>query len=125
MHVNDLLKIAVDAGASDLHLKVGSYPMMRVRGSLVPATEDKRLDHEDVVAMQRAAAHIHDVIHRGGSRAHLRRDVRELDRLQHHVEDLVDRMIARRELSPAGASHIRQSLARAGRTIHRMMDEVR
>jgi len=51
MHVNDLLKIAVESGASDLHLKVGSYPMMRVRGSLVPATEEKRLDHEDVVAM--------------------------------------------------------------------------
>src|SRR5689334_10781629 len=54
MHVNDLLKIAVDAGASDLHLKVGSYPMMRVRGQLVPATEAKRLDHEDVVAMSAA-----------------------------------------------------------------------
>ena len=54
MHVNDLLKIAVDAGASDLHLKVGSFPMMRVRGSLVPATEEKRLDHEDVVAMSAA-----------------------------------------------------------------------
>jgi twitching motility protein PilT len=51
MHVNDLLKIAVEAGASDLHLKVGSYPMMRVRGALIPANEDKRLDHEDVVAM--------------------------------------------------------------------------
>ncbi len=54
MHVNDLLKIAVDAGASDLHLKVGSYPMMRVRGALVAAVEDKRLDHEDVVAMSAA-----------------------------------------------------------------------
>src|SRR6476646_8141235 len=51
MHVNDLLKIAVDNGASDLHLKVGSYPMMRVRGTLVPATEEKKLDHEDVIAM--------------------------------------------------------------------------
>jgi twitching motility protein PilT len=51
MHVNDLLKIAVDSGASDLHLKVGSFPMMRVRGTLVPAVEDKKLDHEDVVAM--------------------------------------------------------------------------
>jgi len=51
MHVNDLLKIAVDSGASDLHLKVGSYPMMRVRGVLTPATEDKKLDHEDVVAI--------------------------------------------------------------------------
>src|SRR4029453_1649424 len=54
MHVNDLLKLAVDNNASDLHLKVGSYPMMRVRGDLVPASEEKRLDHEDVVAMSAA-----------------------------------------------------------------------
>jgi twitching motility protein PilT len=50
MHVNDLLKIAVEHGASDLHLKVGSVPMMRVRGALVPAG-DAKLDHEDLVAM--------------------------------------------------------------------------
>jgi twitching motility protein PilT len=54
MHVNDLLKIAVDSGASDLHIKVGSYPMMRIRGVLVPAIEDKKLDHDDVVAMSAA-----------------------------------------------------------------------
>ena len=54
MHVNDLLKIAVESGASDLHLKVGSYPMMRLRGSLTPASEAKRLDHEDMVAMAAA-----------------------------------------------------------------------
>ena len=54
MHVNDLLKIAVDSGASDLHLKVGSYPMMRVRGTLIPATEERRLEHEDMVAMAAA-----------------------------------------------------------------------
>jgi twitching motility protein PilT len=54
MHVNDLLKIAVEQGASDVHLKVGSYPMMRVRGELIQATDDKRLDHEDVVAMSAA-----------------------------------------------------------------------
>jgi twitching motility protein PilT len=54
MHVNDLLKIAVEAGASDLHLKVGSYPMMRVRGSLVPASEQKRLEHEDMLAFASA-----------------------------------------------------------------------
>ena len=51
MHVNDLLKIAVENGASDLHLKAGSYPMMRVRGMLVPATEEKRLDHDDMLAV--------------------------------------------------------------------------
>jgi twitching motility protein PilT len=54
MHVNDLLKIAVDKGASDLHIKVGSFPMLRVRGTLLPASEDKRLDHEDVVAISAA-----------------------------------------------------------------------
>jgi twitching motility protein PilT len=54
MHVNDLLKIAVEHGASDLHLKVGSYPMMRVRGDLVPAASDRRLDHEDTIAIAAA-----------------------------------------------------------------------
>jgi twitching motility protein PilT len=54
MHVNDLLRIAVDSGASDLHLKVGSFPMMRIRGALVPAMQDRRLEHEDVVAMAQA-----------------------------------------------------------------------
>jgi twitching motility protein PilT len=54
MHVNDLLTVAVHAGASDLHLKVGSCPMMRIRGSLVPAVMDRRLTHEDMVAMANA-----------------------------------------------------------------------
>jgi twitching motility protein PilT len=54
MHVNDLLKLAVDQGASDLHLKVGSYPMMRLGGMLMPVSQEKRLDHEDVVAMSTA-----------------------------------------------------------------------
>ncbi|HZM60005.1 MAG TPA: type IV pilus twitching motility protein PilT [Vicinamibacterales bacterium] len=54
MHVNDLLKIAVENGASDLHLKVGTYPMMRVRGTLMPAAEDRRLEHEDLVSMAAA-----------------------------------------------------------------------
>ena len=54
MHVNDLLKVAVEHGASDLHVKVGSLPMMRVRGVLQPASQEKRLDHEDVIAMSAA-----------------------------------------------------------------------
>jgi twitching motility protein PilT len=54
MHVNDLLKVAVDSGASDLHLKVGSFPMMRLRGALVPASAEKKLDHEDLMAMSAA-----------------------------------------------------------------------
>jgi twitching motility protein PilT len=54
MHVNDLLTMAVHAGASDLHLKVGSCAMMRIRGSLSPALPDRRLTHEDMVAMANA-----------------------------------------------------------------------
>jgi len=54
MHVNDLLKTATEAGASDLHLKVGSFPMMRINGQLVPASEEKRLTHDDTVAMAAA-----------------------------------------------------------------------
>jgi twitching motility protein PilT len=51
MHVNDLLKLAVEKGASDLHLKVGSYPMCRLHGHLQPVTDEKQLDHEDLVEM--------------------------------------------------------------------------
>ena len=51
MHLNDLLKIAAAAGASDLHLKVGSYPMMRVNGALMVASEEKRLDRTDTETM--------------------------------------------------------------------------
>ena len=54
MHINDLLKVAVTSGSSDLHLKVGSYPMMRVNGSLVVASEEKRLDRPDTEAMAHA-----------------------------------------------------------------------
>ena len=54
MHVNDLLKTAVQLGASDLHLKVGSFPMIRVRGGLAPVPGSARLTHEDTVAMAAA-----------------------------------------------------------------------
>jgi twitching motility protein PilT len=51
MHINDLLKIAVASGASDLHIKVGSYPMMRVNGTLAVVSEEKRLDRADTESM--------------------------------------------------------------------------
>lgn len=54
MHVNELLSIAVERGSSDLHLKVGSVPMMRVGGKLVAMPDGKRLTHEDMVAMAAA-----------------------------------------------------------------------
>jgi twitching motility protein PilT len=51
MNINELLRTAVASGASDLHLKVGSYPMMRVNGTLVVASETKRLEREDTEAI--------------------------------------------------------------------------
>jgi twitching motility protein PilT len=45
--LNQLLHTAVASGASDLHLKVGSYPMMRVNGSLMVASEERRIDRSD------------------------------------------------------------------------------
>ena len=50
MHINDLLQAAVTGGASDLHLKVGSYPMMRVNGTLAAASEQRRLEKADTEA---------------------------------------------------------------------------
>jgi twitching motility protein PilT len=51
MNINDLLKIAVERKASDLHLKVGSHPVIRVDGDLLPLIELKRLMQEDTIAM--------------------------------------------------------------------------
>ena len=51
MHINDLLAAAVSRGASDLHMKVGSFPMLRIDGTLTPATETKRLDKADMEAV--------------------------------------------------------------------------
>ncbi len=51
MHINDLLRIAVDQKASDLHLKVGAFPILRVDGVLKPMTEMRRIVQEDTMAM--------------------------------------------------------------------------
>ncbi len=51
MHINDLLKSATDKKASDLHLKVGSYPVVRVDGNLLAMTEHPRMMQEDTIAM--------------------------------------------------------------------------
>jgi twitching motility protein PilT len=51
MHINDLLKIAVERKASDLHLKVGAFPIIRVDGTLIPLADMRRLMQEDTIAM--------------------------------------------------------------------------
>jgi len=51
MNLNDLLKIAIERKASDLHLKVGTHPVVRVDGDLEPLPDFKRLMQEDTVSM--------------------------------------------------------------------------
>lgn len=51
MNIDDLLKIAVERGASDLHLKVGNHPVLRIDGLLHPMVELKRLMQENTIAM--------------------------------------------------------------------------
>jgi twitching motility protein PilT len=51
MHIDDLLRIAMERKASDLHLKVGNYPYLRVDGELVPLTDQPRVSAEDMLNM--------------------------------------------------------------------------
>src|SRR5438105_10751744 len=51
MHNGDLLRIAMERKASDLHLKVGNYPHVRVDGELVPLTDQPRISAEDMLNM--------------------------------------------------------------------------
>jgi twitching motility protein PilT len=49
--IDDLLAIACSKGASDLHVKAGSFPFMRINGELQPMIESERLTSEDTLAM--------------------------------------------------------------------------
>ena len=51
MNIDDLLRIATERRASDLHLKVGNYPHLRIDGELVPLTEQPRITAEDMLNM--------------------------------------------------------------------------
>lgn len=51
MDVNELLKEAHGQDASDLHIKVGSYPILRINGELAPLSTEKRLSQEDTLKM--------------------------------------------------------------------------
>jgi twitching motility protein PilT len=49
--IDDLLRIATGHGASDLHLKVGAFPVMRIGGELHPVADAPRLKPEDTLDM--------------------------------------------------------------------------
>ena len=49
--IDDLLRIACGHAASDLHLKVGAFPVMRIGGELHPVADAPRLKPEDTLDM--------------------------------------------------------------------------
>ncbi len=49
--IKDLLRTAVEMKASDLHLKVGSPPIVRLYGNLTPLQSEERLTYEDTLKM--------------------------------------------------------------------------
>jgi twitching motility protein PilT len=51
MNLNDMLKITFDRRASDLHIKVGVPPVLRIDGKLTPIETEKRLTQEDTLAI--------------------------------------------------------------------------
>ncbi len=51
MNINELLKIAVQQQASDLHLKVGNHPVLRINGRLHPLIDVSRLMQDDTASM--------------------------------------------------------------------------
>jgi len=51
MHINDLLAVASARGGSDLHIKAGSLPHVRVSGELVPLAEFDKLKKEDSIML--------------------------------------------------------------------------
>jgi len=49
--IDDLLRLACGHAASDLHLKVGAFPVMRIGGELHPVQDAPRLKPEDTLDM--------------------------------------------------------------------------
>jgi twitching motility protein PilT len=49
--IDDLLRFATSHGASDLHLKAGSFPYMRTGGELRPLVDSQPLTQEDTLDM--------------------------------------------------------------------------
>lgn len=49
--IDDLLKMAMSFGASDLHLRAGSFPFIRVNGELRPVAGVNRLSQDETLEM--------------------------------------------------------------------------
>lgn len=50
-NINELLKVVLTRRASDLHLKVGNHPIIRVDGHLIPLEDHPKVSQEDAVSL--------------------------------------------------------------------------
>ena len=108
MNIDDLLRIAMERRASDLHLKVGNYPHLRIDGDLTPLTDQPRVSAEDMLTMafssgQSATASVPSRIAYGAMLEvpallyqldHLLREVARVGRLHCRDGDLFGRIVA-------------------------------
>ena len=51
VNINELLKVGLERRASDLHIKVGSYPVIRVDGRLIPLEDKSKITQEDAISL--------------------------------------------------------------------------
>src|SRR5258708_13083482 len=51
LSIDDLLRHAVENKSSDLHLKVGNHPYLRVDGQLAPMSDVPRITPEEMLSM--------------------------------------------------------------------------
>jgi twitching motility protein PilT len=58
MDLNAILRIAVELGASDIHLKVGQPPMLRTDGSIAPLPECPALNEQNLLAALEALTRV-------------------------------------------------------------------
>ncbi len=51
INIDEILKTGIERRASDIHLKVGNPPVLRIDGSLYPMVEQSRLNQESVISI--------------------------------------------------------------------------
>ena len=54
IEINTLLKKAAQMKASDLHIKAGNQPIVRIDGKIIPLQDEKRLSPEDTLNLARS-----------------------------------------------------------------------
>jgi len=50
-HLNSLVTVAIQNGASDIHIRSGEPPCLRIRGELVPVKSNKNVENSDIKSL--------------------------------------------------------------------------